>query len=241
MAKILVGTSGWSYKHWRGRFYPFDLPPTDWLEYYSEHFETVEINTSFYHLPEKATFKNWAKITPKGFKFAVKGSQVITHYKYLQNVGEEVKRFFEASKHLGEKLAVVLWQLPPRFKYNKSRLGNFLEIIKNQDFSQAIELRNQSWFNKETIALLKNYGIGLCVSDYPDLPEKDEVTSDFAYFRRHGAGRLYGGSYSEESLRGLASQIRRIEGEVKEIYVFFNNDAQSFAVKNAKTLIEILK
>ena len=169
MGKILIGTSGYNYPHWGGGvFYPKKLPQRRWLEFYSREFNTVELNVTFYRLPQESAFLSWRKRTPDGFKFAVKGSRFITHVKRLKDPGQPLKLFFSRVKLLKEKLGPVLWQLPPSFKSNPKRLAGFLKALKKyKSIRQAFEFRNETWFSDEIFKMLKLENASLCSADFP--------------------------------------------------------------------------
>lgn len=234
--QIHIGTSGWVYPHWTGVFYPSELPSDEKLTFYSQHFSTVEINSSFYHLPREMTFVNWAKKVPEDFIFAVKGSSFITHRKRLIDVEEPVRTFLERAKFLGKKLGPILWQMPPSLKYNKKRMEKFFQLLLRK-FKYAIEVRHPSFLNKEFFELLKKYQIAFCMADTPRFPYAEEITGDFIYLRLHGHEELYASKYSEKQLKDYATKFLKWQkAGVKEIFCYFDNDFQGFAVKNALQL-----
>ncbi len=241
-SKIFVGTSGYSYQHWRGIFYPEDLPEREWLEYYAKHFNTVELNVSFYRLPKKEVFKGWRKRTPKDFIFSVKGSRFITHIKKLKDCEEPLETFFKNALGLKEKLKVVLWQLPARFKVSPERLTDFCKILKkkySKNIHHAFEFRDESWFCDEICEILKKYNFGLVIAHSRQWPVKEIITADFVYLRFHGGEELYGSEYSSKELCAWAEKVKKWRPEV--VYSYFNNDARGFAVKNAKEFQTLLK
>lgn len=239
--KIHIGTSGYSYSHWQDVFYPASLSESKWLEYYVKYFKTVELNITFYRLPQEKIFKSWYKRTPKDFVFAVKGSRFISHIKKLKDVAEPLKLFFSRLKYLKKKTCVVLWQLPPAWKLNLKRLEEFLKMQKRYKIRQAFEFRNKTWFCPEVYQLLKKYNAALCIADSPDWPEVEEATADFIYIRLHGGKILYGSNYSAAELKEWAKKIKKWTKNRKNVYVYFNNDFEGYAVKNALELKEILK
>jgi uncharacterized protein YecE (DUF72 family) len=236
---IHIGTSGWNYKHWLGRFYPERFPAKDMLEFYSQHFDTVELNNSFYHLPLIKSFRTWRETVPKNFVFAVKGSRFITHMKKLKAPKTSTKRFFARAKHLQDKLGPILFQLPPHWPVNLERLSVFLERLP-EEYRYAFEFREQSWFTDEVYELLKKRNAALCVYHMSGYDSPAEVTADFVYLRFHGAASTYGGSYSESQLKMWAKRINAWRDSDKEVFVYFNNDPQAHAVYNAKSLRELL-
>jgi len=189
--KVFIGTSGFSYPHWQGIFYPQNLPQREWFGYYVNHFKTVELNVSFYRLPKKETFVNWRKQAGPpagGFVFSVKGSRYITHVKKLKDCGEPVKTFFEAV--VGLESGVVLWQLPPRFRANPERLVSFLRVLP-KSWRHAFEFRDGSWNDEKVFAILREYKAAVVIQDYPGWPVIEEETADFVYLRFHGKTDLY--------------------------------------------------
>lgn len=238
---VYIGTSGYIYDHWGGgTFYPPDLPQNKWLEYYCQHLASVELNVSFYRLPSLAAFKGWHRRTPKNFRFAVKGSRFITHIKRLKDPAKSLDIFFSNAKGLKEKLSVVLWQLAPQFKLNLDRLEKFVKTLnKIAPCRQAFEFRHPTWFCSDTYSILKKADMAICLADYPECSKGAPDIASFLYIRRHGTGgQLYGGCYSEEQLRQDASFMK---SKKKDCYIYFNNDAYGWAVKNAIRLKEIRK
>lgn len=238
--KIYIGTSGYIYRHWGGgTFYPNDLPQNKWLEYYCQYMDSVELNVSFYRLPSVAAFKSWHKRTPKNFRFAVKGSRFITHVKRLKDPLPNLKIFFSRAKELKEKLSVVLWQLPPQSKLNLPMLEKFIKALKKiAPCRQVFEFRHPTWFCKNVYELLGKADISICLADWPDCSKDAPDIASFLYMRRHGTGgQIYGGCYSGEQLRGDAEFIT---SKKKDCYIYFNNDANGFAVKNAISLKETI-
>jgi uncharacterized protein YecE (DUF72 family) len=239
-AKYYVGTSGWHYEHWRGRFYPLELPKSKWLEFYARSFTTVELNNSFYNLPSEKAFANWGNSSPDGFVYAVKVSRFITHIKKLRNVGEALEKFLERAKLLGGKLGPLLYQLPPGMHRNDQVLEAFLSILP-RELSHVFEFRHESWLDKGVFDLLHKYNAGFCIYDMPNFTTPLEATADFVYVRFHGSTWLYGGSYSDEELTKWAKEISKLARGKKAVYIYFNNDAEAFAVQNARTLERMIK
>jgi uncharacterized protein YecE (DUF72 family) len=230
-----IGTSGWHYDHWRQLFYPDKLPKAKWLEFYSRHFTTVELNNSFYRLPSEEAFANWRDSSPANFTFAVKVSRFITHIKRLKNSEEPVDTFLGRAKILKQKLGPLLYQLPPNMHRNDDRLESFLSILPPK-LKHVIEFRHQSWLDDGVFEILRWHNAGLCVFDMPGLSCPLVATADFAYIRFHGSTGLYSSSYSDEELADWARRLGSLAPEVKEVYIYFNNDAEAFAVRNAVTL-----
>lgn len=238
--RTYIGTSGYIYNHWgNGVFYPAFLKKDKWLEFYCKYLYSVELNVSFYRLPSIAAFKGWYKRTPKAFRFAVKGSRFITHVKRLKDPKEPLSLFFGRAKELKEKLSVVLWQLAPQFKLNLERLEEFTaELKKHPSCRHTFEFRHESWFCDDVYKLLKKANMAVCKADWPEYSKDAPVTADFLYVRRHGtAGQLYGGCYSDEQLK---EDILFIKRGKKDAYIYFNNDAHGWAVKNAIRIKELL-
>lgn len=231
MPKLFIGTSGWNYPHWQGVFYPDDLNQAKWLQYYTKFFNCVELNVTFYRSVRKETFQNWYKKTPKGFCFVAKGPRFITHIKRLKEPKESLKIFIESAKGLKEKLACILWQLPPSYKKDISRLETFLKLVKKTRIRQAFEFRNESWFGDQTYSLIKDYNACLCIAHSGEFPCVKEITSDFLYLRFHGGELLYGSNYSDKELKEWANFAKH--SKCRDIFAFFNNDAYGYAVKNA--------
>jgi len=236
---IHIGTSGWSYEHWAGKFYPEELKKNEWLNYYSDVFDTVEINSSFYHLPEQKTFITWRGKTPVDFVFSVKVSRYITHIKRLSDCKGPLDRFLEAADGLGDKSGPFLFQLPPNLKKDRTVFENFLKILP-PDYKFAFEFRNESWFTEEIYQLLEQYGCAIVISSSPGFPYKEKITANFCYIRMHGAGELYRSRYSKDELKKISCLVKKNLNKNIENYVYFNNDAGAYAVENARTLIEML-
>jgi len=238
--KIFIGTSGWTYDHWQGIFYPDDLVKTKWLDYYCQHFDTVELNASFYYLPKPQTFVSWRKKTPDNFLFSVKASRYITHIKKLRNIKEPWKRFITSAKELKEKLGPILFQLPPSLKVNPKVLEDFLKILPKKRYCYTIEPRNQTWFCEKVYKTLKKYNIALCIASTPNYPTTEIVTANFVYLRLHGSKDLYASKYTEKELKNWARKIKKWQSQNLDIYVYFDNDAYGYAVENAKRLKELI-
>jgi len=247
---IRIGTSGWNYGGWREIFYPSLLKSADFLKFYSQHFSTVEINYSFYHLPRPATFQKWREsIEPinKNFIFAVKASRFMTHIKRLKNIKTAWKIFINNASILENHLGPILFQFPASFKLtaeNQRRLENFLKTCyypKNlKNLQLAFEFRHNSWFTKKIYKILQKYNAALVFADSSRYPKIETITADFIYIRMHGPEALFASKYSDADLKLLAQKIKQWIKKVKQIYVYFNNDFYGYAIENAKTLKQML-
>jgi len=241
LADLKIGCSGFFYEHWRKNFYPNDLSKSYWLEYYSRHFSTVELNVTFYKLPDRETFLKWYYSTPKDFVFSLKGSRFITHIKKLKDCAEPLDAFFSRATLLKEKLGAILWQLPPTFAADIERLKDFLEMLTPYCLRNTFEFRNKTWMDKKVFDLLKEEKSALCMADWPDFLNKLPPTSDFVYVRRHGEEGSYATSYSTESLEKDAKKIKSYLRQKKDVFIYFNNDAFGYAPKNAIDLATLIR
>lgn len=245
MGRCFIGTSGYVYKHWRGLFYPQALPARDWLAYYAARFETVELNNPFYRLPTKAVFAAWRRTVPPGFIFAVKASRYLTHLKRLKQPSDPVRRFLTRAAALEGTLGPVLFQLPGQFHVDVDRLRRFLRVLGRQRYVPALravlEVRHESWLVPDVFDLLTRANVALCLQDWRAAPVTAPVTADFVYIRRHGTTHRYGGSYSDGMLRGDARQIAEWLREGRDVYAYFNNDGNAYAVRNAERLRQFLQ
>ncbi len=237
--KFYIGTSGWSYSSFQKIFYPPELKSKDWLKFYSQNFDTVELNVTFYRTPRPSTFKKWYEETPPHFVFSLKVPKIITHMKKLRDIKEPLENFLKSISPLQEKARVLLFQLPPSLSYEREGMEEFLKIL-SAEYKKVIEIRNRSFHCEEFVELLKKYNVCLCFSDcgkrYPSWYEVQ--TTDFLYLRLHGAKELYVSNYEEEELQALVEKIRRFEAE--EVYVYFDNTALGYALQNALYLKNLL-
>jgi uncharacterized protein YecE (DUF72 family) len=235
---IRIGCSGWQYRHWRGDFYPADLPPGRWLEYYASHFDTVEINNSFYRLPEPTVFASWRRRAPAKFVYAVKASRFLTHMKKLKNPEEPLERFFSHARELGPKLGPVLYQLPPRWPVNLERLQTFLSRLPRRR-RHAMEFREPSWYSDDVFRMLERAGVALCLHDMKGSATERIAIGPFIYVRFHGTTR-YGGRYDDDTLESWADWLDpHIQAGVP-VYTYFNNDVGGHAPRDAKRLREAI-
>jgi uncharacterized protein YecE (DUF72 family) len=236
--RCYIGTSGWSYRHWRGPFYPTAMAKGgDQLGFYAERFDTVEVNGTFYRLIEADTFRRWREVTPEGFVFACKGSRYLTHMKRLKDPEQGVGRFFERVEVLVDKLGPVVFQLPGRFKPDRARLEGFLDALP-AGHRYAFEFRDPRWFEPEILELLKEHDVALCLYEFAGQEAPLEVTADFVYIRLHGPDGAYQGSYDDRALRTWADRIAGWAREGLDVYCYFDNDDRGFAPKNALRLKE---
>ena len=240
---LYIGTSGWDYPHWEKVFYPPGLSSKDKLKYFSRHFEAVEINYSFYRLPKPAVYQNWHQQTSKEFLFALKVSRFITHIKRLKGVKTAWKTFVKNALNLEKKLGPVLFQFPSNFKAtaeNVKRLKEFLFICKSKKLRLAFEFRNESWCRDRIYEVLRKHNAAWVIADSPSYPKIEEVTADFVYLRMHGSRVLFSSRYTKKELENLAQKIKKWQKQKKDVFIFFNNDACGYAVKNAQTLVKLL-
>jgi len=242
--RVFIGTSGYVYPHWRGLFYPPDLPQRQWLRFYVEHFQTVELNNPFYRLPEVDTFKVWRDAVPRSFIYAVKASRFITHVKKLKDPEGPLRTFLERAWTLKHALGPVLFQLPGNFRADLPRLDRFLQALSRQrrvkGLRAVLEVRHPSWLDRDVTERLRTAGVALCLADWPECPVEGPVTADFVYLRRHGTGVRYGGSYPVELLKEDARRARGWLREGRDVYAYFNNDEAAFAVQDARRLIALV-
>jgi uncharacterized protein YecE (DUF72 family) len=221
--RVLTGTSGWSYKHRQGPFYPENMPDKDMLSFYFQSFHTVEINSSFNHLPLRKTFEKWRDSAPGDFVFAVKASRFITHVKKLADPVEAIAKFFERASGLGQKIGPVLFQLPPGLKINPGRLSSFLDLLPS-GYRYAFEFRNTSWFDPKILSLLRERGIAFCIYELDGSISPLEVTADFVCVRLHGPDGPYQGCYTGEKLAVWSDRFSGWMLESRDVYCYSEND-----------------
>lgn len=242
MAHHWIGTSGWSYDHWQDIVYPAGTPVRERLEWYVKRFDTVEANNTFYHWPRPATFAGWRERTPPGFQFTAKASRILTHRIKLLHPEKSIAYMEDGLRQLGEKRAVLLVQLPPGMAFDLPRLEYFLSQLP-RDHRTAVEFRHDSWNCEESYRALEQAGVAYCVMSGANLPCVLRATADFVYVRMHGPDtqHLYGGSYSEDDLRWWADRVREWKYSGRDVYVYFNNDGNGYAVRNAERLKELME
>ena len=238
--RIHIGTSGWSYAHWQGLFYPEGLAANQRLAYYQQHFRTVEINSSFYSLPSRASLRRWYESVGGDFVFAVKASRYITHMKKLCDPRRTIKAFISRVDVLGDKLGPILFQLPPHWRINPERLAAFLEILP-KDYRYVVEFRDPSWFSSQIYELLAKHAVGFCIFDLDKKLSPLQVTADFVYIRLHGPKGPYQGRYSDRSLHTWAESITHWRRAGHEVYCYFDNDEAAYAAQDATRLQGILQ
>jgi len=234
-SQIHIGCSGWNYESWRGRFYPEEAPPKRWFEFYAETFNTVEINNTFYQLPDAPTFKRWRSQAPDGFIYAVKANRYLTHLKRLKDAKDPLKKFLDRARLLREHLGPILYQLPPRWRLNLQRLESFLDLLP-EDLRHVFEFRDQSWMTDEVFQLLEERGVSFCAHDMPGLDVPRLAIGPIAYVRFHGPKEKYRGAYPEPTLRSWSRWMGQQLRSGRSLYVYFNNDANAHAPHDAMRL-----
>lgn len=234
---VFIGTSGWSYDHWHGVIYPHGGPPRERLSHYGQHFGTVELNASYYRWPGDNSFARWRRRLPAGFRLSVKAPGLLTHVRRLYGPEGWLVRIDKAMSLLGERAGVLLVQLPPTMPYDHERLAYFLACLP-QGLRVACEFRHPSWHHDGVFALLEQHGVAYCVMSGAGLPCVLRATASFVYVRLHGPSHdwLYAGSYSDDDLRWWAGRIGEWANQGREVWVYFNNDGEGNAVRNALAL-----
>lgn len=242
---IRVGTSGWSYDHWRGVFYPDHLPAEGRLAHYATRFDTVEVNSTFYGLPKEETVLHWRESVPDGFVFAVKGSRYVTHIRRLRDVGDDVETLMWRLRPLGETLGPMLWQLPPSMKKDVRLLDSFLSILRasssrdGRPIRHAIEFRDDSWLDDEVFATLSAHDAAIVNTSGEQLRTDFTPTASFVYVRFHGT-RRYHGTYERPQLAPWERFLSQQAAQGRDCYAYFNNDAEGHAPGDAHTLLQML-
>jgi uncharacterized protein YecE (DUF72 family) len=243
MRKIYIGTSGWSYKDWKETFYPTSIKPNEYLKFYAQHFPATEINTSFYHLPKQETVSNWVQAVPAKFMFCPKLSRYATHIKKLREPENTLPSFFEAIEPLKKHCGPILIQLPPSLKFQEDIANIFFQYL-HQHFSfykYALEIRHNSWLEKNSLQLMKHYKIALVMAHSGGKYSYTEIiTARHVYMRFHGPNGNYNSSYRKKQLQYFANKIKNFATS-HTVWAFFNNDGKGYAVKNAYTLIDLIK
>jgi uncharacterized protein YecE (DUF72 family) len=237
---IRIGTSGWNYQHWRGVFYPKALPARSWFQFYSSHFNTVEINNTFYRLPDEKVFLAWRRQAPPGFVYAVKASRFLTHMKKLKDPAEPLERILGRARKLGPHLGPVLYQLPPHWRCDPDRLRSFIACLPS-DLHHVLEFRDLSWCVDQVRDVLAQGRVSLCIHDSHGIGWPSWVTGPIVYIRFHGPSAFAdAGRYNRSHLQRWAVRIRAFQEEGHDIYAYFNNDREGHAVTNARELLGML-
>ncbi len=235
---LRIGCSGWQYRHWKGVFYPETLRQKEWFAHYAQQFDTVEINNTFYHLPEPEIFDHWREAAPEEFLYVLKFSRYGSHMKRLKDPEGPIDLFLERARRLEDRLGPILVQLPPRWKVNLPRLEGFLKAAPRRAHRWAFEFRDPSWLCEEVFSLLEKYDAALCLHDLiEDHPQR--ITTDWVYLRFHG-GADYSGNYESAQLEAVVERIRDYLGEGLDVFAFFNNDVAGNAPRNAAELKALL-
>ncbi|HEX8192969.1 MAG TPA: DUF72 domain-containing protein [Allosphingosinicella sp.] len=233
--EIRIGCSGWIYRHWRELFYPAKLAQRLWFDHYAATFDTVELNTSFYHLPKPDTFAKWRDQAAPGFRYAVKAPRFITHMKKLKNCAEPVEEFLARARNLGGAIGPILYQLPPRWACNTARLEEFAALLPG-DLTHVFEFREKSWMTREVLALLDARGISFCAHDMPGLTTERWASGPVAYVRFHGGEGKYWGRYSDQGLLAWTDWLVEQAQGGRDVWCYFNNDIDAHAIHDALTL-----
>ena len=234
---VHVGTSGWSYDHWHGVLYPHGIPPRERLGHYLGRFRTTELNASYYRWPRDSAFRSWRRRLPDGFQLSVKAPGLLTHARRLYGPERWIERIHRSLSLLGDRRGPLLVQLSPLQEYDHARLAYFLERLP-RELRVAVELRHPSWHHDAVFELLERHGAAYCMMSGAHLPCVLRATAGFVYARLHGPDtqHLYAGSYPDDDLRWWADRVREWEGQGRDVYIYFNNDGEGNAVRNAATL-----
>ncbi|MGZ3280233.1 MAG: DUF72 domain-containing protein [Caulobacteraceae bacterium] len=238
MTDLRIGCSGWSYKDWRGPFYPPEVKAKDQLAWYARRFSTTEINASFYRLPTEKAVAAWRDAVPEGFLFAWKASRFLTHNKELKDPEESLNLILGRMEGLQDRYGPILFQLPPSLRLDRERLAHFLALLPRQRRC-TVEFRHASWYAPEIFRLLAEHDVALCVSDHHDAPSPWEATASFVYIRAHGPGGRFRGRYSEAELKSLAHAVKEWRRDGKAVFCYFDNDIKSAAPQDAEQLIAL--
>ncbi len=231
-----IGCSGFHYRDWKGTFYPEDLPQKKWFDYYAQHFDTVELNVTFYRFPQLSFLQNWYQKSPEHFRFSVKAPKAITHFKQFHDSARMISDFYETINNgLQEKLGPVLFQMPPRFSYDEERLERIIKNL-NPSFNNVAEFRHVSWWREDVYKILADHNISFCGMSYPGLPDQVIENTSSVYYRFHGVPNLYRSPYSEEFLQNVVNAVKN-NAKIKEGWFYFNNDYDAVGVRNAKEMM----
>jgi uncharacterized protein YecE (DUF72 family) len=240
MQSWCIGCSGYHYRHWKERFYPVGLPQRRWFEYYSQHFDTLELNVTFYRFPQISFLQNWHAQSPADFRFSVKAPRLITHYKQFHEAAQLLGDFYQTIQlGLQEKLGAVLFQLPPKLAYTPERLERIIGSL-DLAYRNVLEPRHASWWQPAIYQKLAEHNISFCGMSHPDLPPEVVANTEVLYYRLHGVPELYKSPYPVDELRRLVQQIKAAS-HVKQVYIYFNNDIDASAILNARELQELYR
>ncbi len=235
-----IGCSGFHYKDWKGVFYPEKLPPRKWFEYYTQHFDTLELNVTFYRFPKVNTLSGWYDKSPAGFLFSVKAPRLITHFKQLIEVHDSLSNFYKTCEEgLKEKLGPILFQFPPLFSYTEQRLERII-LNLDQRFLNVVEFRHPGWWNEEVYTQLGNHKIIFSGASHPSLPAQPVINNTTAYYRFHGNPVMFYSEYDKQLIKSFASTIKNNKG-VEIMFCYFNNTATNAALNNADQLLSFSK
>ncbi|NMB53239.1 MAG: DUF72 domain-containing protein [Leptolinea sp.] len=237
---FIIGTSGWTYDHWKGGFYPVDLAKSRWFDFYAQQFNAVEINATFYRTFADQTYQNWKTRAPQGFGYVLKAPKTITHRKLLRGAEEDIRAFCRSAALLGETFQMILLQVPPNLPYDPGLLHAALQAFPDAT-RVAVEFRHERWFNPQVEELLSSTGAAFCNVDSPQQRLTEILTSQRAYLRLHGREHWYASDYTAEDLQDVAKRVRRLAGRgVRQVFIFFNNDFGGYAPANALALRKLL-
>ena len=243
-SSIHIGTSGWSYKHWKGIFYPAKLKTAEWITFYAQQFKTTEINGSFYKLPSKETVLEWMGKVPTDFMFCPKMSRFLTHMKKLNDPEEPLERFFGIFAPMKKMMGPVLLQLPRMLKFNYDKAEHLYHLLKTtyKKYEFVMEVRHETWLEEKSLTLMTKYDIGLVISQSGQhFPYSEMITAKNIYVRFHGPHQLYGSSYPQKMLNDFASKFKRWQKQGHTVWAFFNNDIHGYAPEDAKRLHVLLE
>lgn len=230
-----IGCSGFYYNHWKGLFYPEDLPKSKWFNFYTERFNTLELNVTFYRFPRLSTFESWYSKSPEKFSFAVKAPRIITHYKQFHDTKEIMQGYYATiAEGLKDKLGAVLFQLPPRSEYTPERLERIIDTL-DPLYNNVVEFRHESWWNEEVFDELGKHKISFCGMSHPTLPEDVVKNTSLLYYRFHGSEQLYASKYSPQKLSAFVRKVKSFKG-LKQAFIYFNNDIGGYAIDNGLQL-----
>jgi uncharacterized protein YecE (DUF72 family) len=240
---VYIGTSGWSYKHWKGKFYPEQLGAKNYLNFYTQHYNSVELNNSFYKLPTEKAVRSWISEVPEGFKICPKMSRYLSHLKKLHDPEPSLERFFGVMDAMAEFIGIVLIQLPANVPFHAETAAHFYKVLytRYKTYRFALEVRHNTWFTPESIALMKRYHITLVWAQSDKYACHEVLTAKDVYIRLHGPGALYDSAYSKKELTVLAKKIMALQQGGYHVWVFFNNDLKGYAIENSALLKSMLE